>query len=228
MSNRTLIGIAIFCVCLVFLIESGLVYKDQANKLTKEKQELTLQLDNLAQKLSVISEENNQLKKALQECKGGTTGIKQTHLKGIITSVLAYLGEKNIKDWTRLLCLTIATESNMGQLTKQIGGPARGITQVEPNTEKETLAWLSKHHPKTFEALRKLRVPAKVGIHEAEYNMAYSIGLAYGVYRMKKADPSKKSAKELAKLYKKYYNTYKGKATIDGVMTKVLAYNIKL
>lgn len=185
------------------------------------KQEMKLKLDNL-------SKENEQLRKALHECRGSTTGIKQTHLKGIITSVLAYLGEKNIKDWTRLLCLTIATESNMGQLTKQIGGPARGITQVEPSTEKEALAWLSKRHPKTYEALSRLRVPAKVGIHEAEYNMAYSIGLAYAVYRMKKADPTKKSAKELAKLYKKHYNTYKGKATIDGVMTKVLAYNIQL
>ena len=45
---------------------------------------------------------------------------------------------------------------------------------------------------------------------------------------MRKVDPSKKSAKELAKLYKKYYNTYKGKATVDGVMTKLLAHNVNI
>ena len=218
---KEIVALSLFLSFLGALAYGAAKIHIQIDEAFKERTELRLKLDDALK-------DNEQLRKALNECKGTKTGIKQTHLKGIITSVLAYLGEKNIKDWTRLLCLTIATESNMGQLTKQIGGPARGITQVEPSTEKEALAWLSKRHPKTYEALSRLRVPAKVGIHEAEYNMAYSIGLAYAVYRMKKADPTKKSAKELAKLYKKHYNTYKGKATIDGVMTKVLAYNIQL
>lgn len=217
---RTIV-LGLACIAMFIFTEVSLQTYEKLNK-------TMIELKKADDKLTEFAKENEQLKKALQECKGSKAGIKQTHLKGIISSVLVYLGEKNPKDWTRLLCLTIATESNMGQFTKQMKGPARGITQVEPSTEREVLAWLHKYHPKTFEHLRKLRVPAKLGIHEAEYNMAYSIGLCYGVYRMRKVNPSKKSTKELAALYKKYYNTYKGKATVDGVMTKLIAYNVKL
>ena len=221
MSTLRTIVLGLACITMVIFTEISLQIHEKLNKTYAE-------LKKADDKLVEFAKENEQLKKALQECKGSKAGIKQTHLKGIIRSVLAYLGEKNTRDWTRLLRLTIATESNMGQFTKQVKGPARGITQVEPSTEKAVLTWLHKYHPKTFEALRKLRVPAKVGIHEAEYNMAYSIGLAYGVYRMRKVNPVKKSTEELAKLYKKHYNTYKGKATVDGVMTKLIAYNVKL
>jgi len=221
MKLKTCLALAIAATAFILFVEISLTTHKVVDSLIKEKQELYLQLD-------IAAKEKEQLRKALEECKGSSTGIRQSHLKGIIISVLTHLGEKNTRDWTRLLCLTIATESNNGHFTKQLRGPARGITQVEPTTEKEVLVWLSKHHPKTFEALRKLRVPAKVGIHEAEYNMAYSIGLCYGVYRMRKVNPSKKSTKELATLYKKYYNTYKGKATVEGVMTKLLAYNVQL
>ena len=221
MKWKELIALGLFLIGVGGLVYEAVHTYVKIDEAFKVRHELYQQIDKL-------SKDNEQLRKALDECKGSNSGIRQSHLKGIINSVLAHLGEKNTKDWTRLLCLTIATESNMGQLTKQIGGPARGITQVEPSTEKETLAWLSKHQPKVFEALKKLRVPARITIHEAEYNIAYSVGLAYGVYRMRKVDPSKKSAKELAKLYKKYYNTYKGKATVDGVMTKLLAHNVNI
>ena len=172
--------------------------------------------------------EIDKLKEALKQSQGSTPGMKQSHLKDIISSVLVYLDEKHVKDWTRLLCLTVATESDMGRLSKQVKGPARGITQVEPATEKETLKWLAKHHPKLHEKVHKLRIPAKLKIHEAECNVAYSIALAYSVYRMRKVNPKGQSTESLAKLYKKHYNTYKGKATVKGVLAKLIAYNVKL
>lgn len=211
-----------FCILWVFAIIS-LVVKT-SDKLT----ELNSKKISLKQQLDDCQKENTNLKKALKEAQGNTPGINQSHLRSIINSTLAYLGEKNINDWSKLVCLTIATESNMGKYTKQLKGPAKGITQVEPTTEKYALKWLAKHDKKMFSLLKTLRVPANVGIHEAEYNLAYSIGLAYSVYRMKGVNPVGKSTEDLAKLYKKYYNTSKGKATVDNVLTKLVAYGIKL
>lgn len=40
-------------------------------------------------------------------------------------------------DVVELLLLTCAAESAMGKYIMQVGGPARGIFQMEPNTEKD-------------------------------------------------------------------------------------------
>ena len=218
-AKSILMTLSVLCAFIIILEIIGI-----SNNLIKLDSEKVL----LKQQLDDCQKENTDLKKALKEAQGNTPGINQSHLRGIINSTLAYLGEKNIKDWSKLVCLTIATESNMGKYTKQLKGPAKGITQVEPTTEKYALKWLAKHDKKMFSLLKTLRVPANVGIHEAEYNLAYSIGLAYSVYRMKGVNPVGKSTEDLAKLYKKYYNTSKGKATVDNVLTKLVAYGVKL
>ena len=146
------------------------------------------ELDNkrLQTKIEELTQEKEKLEKAIKELDSSTPGIYKPHLKDIITSTLAYIGEKNLLDWTKLIYLTIATESNLGKYSKQLKGPAKGITQVEPSTETTVLNWINKHNPK------------------------------------------KCSTENLAKLYKKHYNTYKGKATVENVLTKLIAYNIKL
>ena len=188
------------------------------------------ELDNkrLQTKIEELTQEKEKLEKAIKELDSSTPGIYKPHLKDIITSTLAYIGEKNLLDWTKLIYLTIATESNLGKYSKQLKGPAKGITQVEPSTETTVLNWINKHNPKIYNKIKNLRVHAKLDIHEAEYNLAYSISLAYLVYKMRNVNPKKCSTENLAKLYKKHYNTYKGKATVENVLTKLIAYNIKL
>ena len=154
-------------------------------------------------------------------------GILQSHLNRMIVSTLRYLGEKNVKDWQRLILLTIVTESNMGCFTKQVRGPARGIVQIEPATERETLDWLKVHKPQLYKKIKDLRVPARLGIHECEYNNAYSIAMCYAVYLWRNVSP-KGDTTALATLYKKHYNTFRGKATVPGVLAKLDAYGVRL
>ena len=147
-------------------------------------------------------------------------GLNQSHLRELIDHTLSYLGERG-NDWRRLILLTICTESNMGSLLHQIRGPAKGIVQIEPSTEKEVLFWLKTKKPDLYERIRQLRVPARMALHEAEYNNAYAVAVCYGVYVMRNVNPHKKTARQLAQLYKRHYNTVRGKATVPGVLAKL-------
>ena len=157
-----------------------------------------------------------------------TPGVYTPHLRSIITSTLQFLGVKDARDWTRLVLLTVVTESDKGRYTRQVKGPAKGIVQCEPATEKETLSWVKKRHPELYAKILKLRVPARLIIHEAEYNSAYSIALCYCVYFMRSVDPRGKSVESLAKLYKRHYNTPAGKATVHGVLAKLEELGVKI
>lgn len=157
-------------------------------------------------------------------------GIHTGHLKLLIRTTLSYLGvaEKDHADWTRLLILTVVAESDKGRLLRQVKGPAKGIFQCERETEKDVLAWLKIKHPSQYQLLKDIRVPANIGIHEAEYNLAYSTALCFFVYKWRNVNPTGKSKVELAQLYKKYYNTPLGKATVKGVLAKLDDYKIKI
>ena len=155
-------------------------------------------------------------------------GVYQPHLRRIIQASLSWMKVRNIADWERLIMLTIATESDLGRFAKQVRGPAIGITQCEPETERVVLNWLKIKRPELYARIKGLRVPAHIGIHEAEYNTAYSVALCYGVYLMRGVDPHGKSTENLATLYKRHYNTMAGKATVAGVLDKLTMYGIKI
>ena len=159
-----------------------------------------------------------------------TPGIHQGHLKSLIRATLSYFNveEKALADWTRLLLLTSIAESDKGRLLKQVKGPARGIMMVEPATERDTLNWLKACKPDLYSKIKDIRVPAKLEVHECEYNLSYNIALSYSVYLMRKVNPCGKDAKQLAEIYKMKYNTIYGKASVDGVLKKVNLMNIKI
>lgn len=157
-------------------------------------------------------------------------GIHIPHLKRTISATLEHLQvpKKQRTGWERLMLLTIVQESSAGAYTRQVRGPARGIVQVEPATEREALDWAKRRQPALYERVKALRVPARLDIHEAEYNAAYAIGVAYVVYVMRHVDPSGKNVEELAHIYKAKYNTVKGKATVPGVLRRLKEYAVNL
>lgn len=156
------------------------------------------------------------------------TGMDQRHLRGIIRATLEYVGVQDTHDWERLLLLTVVTESNLGTWTRQLRGPARGIVQIEPRTERCVLDWMKTCRPELYAKVKSLRVPARLNIHEAEYNTSYALALCYGVYIMRKAQPKGKPPIALAQIYKDKYNTKAGKATVAGVMGKLSKFGVKI
>lgn len=147
-------------------------------------------------------------------------GIHRGHLEEVIDKTLVHLGVKNRDAWTRLLLLTAMTESDCGRLLKQVSGPAKGLMQTEIPTEKDVLRWTQQKYPELYEKVRQLRVPARLEIHEAQYNIAYSIAVAYLEYLHRKVNPVGKTHKQLAEIWKKHYNTYKGKGRVNVAVSK--------
>lgn len=126
------------------------------------------------------------------------------------------------KSAENLIMGTIAQESACGTYIAQIKGPALGICQMEPTTHddiwknylayKRTLARKVKNEA-SLRNISTYDVEAK----ELEANLAYSVAMCR-VHYLRVIDPlpeDPNDIKELGKYYKKYYNTSKGKATVQ-------------
>lgn len=149
-------------------------------------------------------------------------GVNRQHLRKVIGETLQFLGV-NSKKWVDLLMITAQIESDLGTLLKQVKGPAVGIFQMEPATEKSVWEhYLKVANKGLADKIRKLRVEARVGAcNEMEYNVAYATSMAYTLYLWRKVDPNSMTVEDMIAAYKKYYNTYAGKSTIEGAMRKL-------
>ena len=152
-----------------------------------------------------------------------TQGMNPRHVRHVVESTLLYIGvpKKEVSKWADLLLITSQVESDMGYLLKQVRGPAQGIFQLEPATEKWIWTWLKKNNPELGERIKKLRCEAHLGAHEAQYNLAYATAMAYMEYHHRKVTPVGKSVMEMLHLHKRYYNTDLGKASVSNSLKKL-------
>lgn len=144
--------------------------------------------------------------------------IHKDHLRGLIRETLRHL-EPEIpysEAAVELLMLTAAQETQLGKYLVQLKGPARGIYQVEPPSERAVLATLELRHPAIYKKLMALNLPIDgQGTKEDRdiiFNFAYATALARCYYWLKPG-PIPKSPGDQAAYYKKHWNTYLGKAT---------------
>ena len=131
----------------------------------------------------------------------------------IIDLTLKGAGLNHSKEAVKLLMETMAIESDLGQHTIQIGGgPGVGVFQCEPDTLHDMKVNYMKY---------------RYGLHkfmEGDLkDLNYSIIIARIHYmRVRAAIPTTRGGRSL--YYKKYYNTYKGKSTVDKYMKKAQLY----
>ena len=134
--------------------------------------------------------------------------IDKTQLRDLIISVLTkanvYSG-----DATELLMGTAAQESHLGKYLYQKGnGPARGIFQCEPATERDIWTNYLKYREKKKEAIWIITEHAGWGPW-LMYDLAYQILICrYHYLRCPGKIPS--SIEGQARYWKQFYNTYKG------------------
>lgn len=155
--------------------------------------------------------------------------FSRTQLREKIQAVLLYLDPAIPYSETavELLMLTCAQETHLGKYLKQIIGPARGIFQVEPNTETDiwrTLTTKPQYHGIRI-LVSDLMFPREdTGITNMELNLAYQIAMArVYYYRIPSALP-KNSAGQLAGYWKKYYNTKYGRGTVSEAVKNYFEY----
>lgn len=148
--------------------------------------------------------------------------FNKLQLRAKITAVLKHL-EPEIpfsETAVELLMLTCAQETHLGKYLYQVKGPARGIFQIEPATEKDMWRTLAQSGTTKMEALRAkigkmMFITEPKGLTNMEMNLAYQIAMArFFYYRIPKALPDY-DIEEMAKYWKKYFNTYLGKGTVE-------------
>lgn len=117
-----------------------------------------------------------------------------------------------------LLLGTAAVESQIGKYIKQVNGPAIGIFQMEPRTFEDI--WERKIS--TNVAVRaKVRLLLGYEVRPKAERMASDLMLAALMtrifyYSIPKELPDKDDIIGLATYWKTYYNTPKGKGTVEG------------
>ena len=114
-----------------------------------------------------------------------------------------------------LLMMTAAHESVLGTYVQQIGGPAQGIYQMEPTTERDIMANYLKY---------RIDIWQKIDTDQSLItNLTYATQMARVHYfRDKEALPDIEDFEGLARYAKRIWNTKEGKAAeID----YLVAYN---
>ena len=122
-----------------------------------------------------------------------------------------------------LLLMTAAQETHLGRWVKQEGGgPAVGVYQMEPATFRDNLAW-ARGNFVTKAIFTDYDDPEMMVWH---WDFATVMARVHYL-RVREALPAWDDRKGLAEYYKKYWNTYLGKATVPEAMANYERYVIK-
>lgn len=142
--------------------------------------------------------------------------IEPQELRDLIRSTLTPLGLYSA-DAEELLVATCAQESHLGVYRQQIGGPALGIYQMEPEDFYDIWKNYLAYHPQLADAIRALNT-STVGVIPGELinNDAFATAMARVHYlRAPGTLPAAADLEAIWAYYKAHYNTPAGAATHD-------------
>lgn len=142
----------------------------------------------------------------------------KNQFKTVIEKVLIDFHKKLYSEAAvNLLLGTAAQESRFGTYFQQVKGPALGVFQMEPKTAMDIK--MNYLYPRKKLNLRVINLCSQKYYgkdFELEFNLAYQIIMARLHYwRRPEPLPKADDVWGLAKYYKKFFNSYKGKATIE-------------
>jgi hypothetical protein len=109
---------------------------------------------------------------------------------------------------------TCKIESNLGTYLYQIGGPALGPYQMEPDTHDDIWINFLKYQPKYSDYVKTIAVNQNP--NQLITNLTYSTLMCRFHYlRVKEPLPAANDAQGMANYHKKYYNTNMGKTDVN-------------
>jgi hypothetical protein len=112
---------------------------------------------------------------------------------------------------------TAAVESQMGRYLHQIKGIALGIYQIEPATYYDTMENYVAYRPHVVSVLDSLMIKGLSAEENLIGNLYYSTAISrLKYYRSPEPLPEHDNIEGLGIIWKRVYNTYKGKGTLDG------------
>ncbi|MEM4177829.1 MAG: hypothetical protein QXS29_09730 [Nitrososphaeria archaeon] len=136
------------------------------------------------------------------------------------------------KNEFQLLLLTAVTESGYRNLwgkikfrRRQIRGPARGIFQMEPSTAQDIIYNYLNYRKPLLNIVRGLM--GNITIHyflkhtgEVLEESDYIATIFARLHYLRVPEPIPDNLNDAAVYYKKFYNTFLGKATVEKVLSK--------
>lgn len=141
----------------------------------------------------------------------------------VIVPTLAKLGLYS-DSAVNLLMGTCAQESQLGTYLKQINGPALGIFQTEPATHDDIWDNYLKYKPDL--AAKVLEINARE-TNSLITDLSYAAAIARIHYlRAPALLPKPDDIEGLARYWKRYYNTNKGKGTVEEFINNYKRYVI--
>ena len=138
---------------------------------------------------------------------------KETVIRLVQETVIGM--EKNYrKEWITLLAGTLAVETNLGQYK---GASKMGITQITKVSYTHNRDLLLKDKDMTKKVVQTFKIhPRDITYSHIVKNHKLSVFFMYLHYKYQGIDIKKASTpKEAGRIWKKYYNTYKGKGTVS-------------
>ena len=159
---------------------------------------------------------------------GGAT-VKKEQLAQTIEAVHERLSivPKGSADHVALLMETSAVESSRGYIVRQVGGPARGIFQMEPTTERCMRSWLKDNFPRVHDEVMAFYDKKKSPEWNLTHNVPYNVAMSTAYYWRRMGDSlagNITTLEDRAKVWKTHYNTYLGKGSIAGYIRKAEKY----
>lgn len=145
----------------------------------------------------------------------------QDYLAKIIEPVLCTLpGISSSQAAAQLLLGTAIKESGNFKYRKQIGGPALSFFQIEPESHQDIWDSYLKFRPQLKARIESIMTkPDADKLHELENNESYAAVMARIKYqRCPEKIPDTNDIAEMARYWKKYYNTPLGKGTVKGYL----------
>lgn len=123
---------------------------------------------------------------------------------------------------------TAYQESGGGYYIHQINGPALGIYQMEPNTYNEIIDWYRSNNQDILFKVLDLTEYDRIPLPERlMYDIQYATAMCrLYYYHINTPLPDSNDIESIAKYWKKYYNTKKGKGTVEQFITNYEKYNV--
>ncbi len=145
-------------------------------------------------------------------------GYHPDYLRQIIRTAL-----EPINLWSdnaeELLLMTAAHESHLGKYLHQFGGPALGLYGMEPFTLYDIWQNYLKYRPNRSQQITNLTGTTGPALGQLQYNPIYNTIMARLHYRRAPGMlPDSYDLPAMAEYAKAYYNTPRGKATMEKYM----------
>jgi len=148
--------------------------------------------------------------------------LREVVIRPALVEINAYSNEAE-----ELLFGICAVESLGGTYLKQVNGPALGIYQMEPRTYNDLYHNYLKFRP---EKLKKILKVNQYSCYPKPISLIYNLKFATQIartqlLRFESPIPNYKDVEGLARYWKNFWNTYRGKGNVEDFIDRYNRFN---